>query len=56
MIVPECSDDEAQVWVSLQTDIWGNEVSFSISDANGVLVSGEGLGDYMVFDSVLLPR
>ena len=51
IIVPECSDDEAQVLVSLQTDIWGNEVSFSISDANGVLVSGEGLGDYMVFDS-----
>ena len=50
VIVPECSNDEAQVWVSLQTDIWGNEVNFSISDANGVL-AGEGLGDYMLFDS-----
>lgn len=50
VIVPECDEDEMQVVASLQTDIWGGEVSYSISDANGTILAGQGWGDYGTFD------
>ena len=50
VIVPECGENEMQVVATLQTDIWGGEVSYTISDANGVILTGQGLGDYGTFD------
>ena len=44
--MPECGDGEETVLVTLQTEIWGSEVSFVLSDANGVLAEGQGLNDY----------
>ena len=49
VIVPECTEDQLQVVATLQTDIWGGEVSFSISDDNGTLLSAEGLEDYATY-------
>ena len=46
VIVPECTENEAQVIATLQTDIWGSEVSYTISDDNGVLVDAQGVTDY----------
>ena len=46
VVVPECTENEAQVIATLQTDIWGSEVSYTISDDNGVLVDAQGVTDY----------
>ncbi len=51
VVIPDCETNQSQVLVTLQTDIWGSEVSFSISDDNGTLLTGEGLGDYAAFPS-----
>ena len=51
IVILECEANQTQVLVTLQTDIWGNEVSFSISNDNGILLTGEGLGDYTAFSS-----
>ncbi|MGB0249626.1 MAG: hypothetical protein ACPF91_06275, partial [Flavobacteriales bacterium] len=41
-----CADGEAEVLVTLHTALWGSEVSFILSDANGVVAEGEGYADY----------
>ena len=51
IVILDCEANQTQVLVTLQTDIWGNEVSFSISNDNGILLTGEGLGDYASFPS-----
>ena len=51
VVIQDCGSDQIQVLVTLQTDIWGNEVSFSISNDNGILLTGQGLGDYTAFPS-----
>ena len=40
-----CADGEAEVLVTLQTAMWGSEVSYILSDANGVVAEGEGYSD-----------
>ncbi|MDA9755633.1 hypothetical protein N9V29_01545 [Flavobacteriales bacterium] len=37
--------------VTQETSLWGNEVSFTISDDNGVLASGQGAADYTSFET-----
>ena len=44
----ECGSDELTVLLTLQTEMWGGEVSFILSDDNGVLAEGQGLNDYDV--------
>ncbi len=44
----ECGSDEVTVLLTLQTEMWGGEVSFILSDDNGVLAEGQGLNDYDV--------
>ena len=33
---------------TLQTELWGGEVSYTISDDNGILAEGQGIADYTV--------
>lgn len=47
----ECGDDSTTVLVTLQTAIWGNEVSFAISDLNGNLTVGQGLNDNDIYNT-----
>ena len=41
-------DCAVEVVATLYTDLWADEVSFTISDDNGVLVAGQGVADYSV--------
>ena len=36
---------------TLETSLWGSEVSFTISDDNGVLAEGQGAADYTSFET-----
>lgn len=44
--VPACGGDETAVLITLQTALWGDEVSFVLSDSTGVLAEGAGLDNY----------
>ena len=46
--VADCGSDEVQILVTLQTAIWGSEVSYVISNENGVLAEGLGPNDNSV--------
>ncbi len=46
-----CSENEVEVLATLQTALWGSEVAFVLSDANGPLLEGEGFEDYGSFYS-----
>lgn len=41
----ECADGEETVLVTLNTSIWGSEISFILSDANGVVAEGQNFND-----------
>ena len=36
---------------TLQTELWGGEVSYTISDDNGILAEGQGIADYNVLET-----
>lgn len=42
----ECNENQFLVLAQLTTEMWGGEVSFTISNDNGVLVEGYGNADY----------
>ena len=46
VVVPDCTEDELLVLATLETELWGGEVSFTISDDNGILAEGQGFADY----------
>lgn len=46
--VPECVSNETAVLITLQTALWGDEVSFTLSDSTGMLAEGTGEANYAV--------
>ena len=42
-------DCNAEVLVTLTTQLWGGEISYTISDDNGPLATGDGFTDYGTF-------
>ncbi|MDA8979021.1 T9SS type A sorting domain-containing protein [bacterium] len=46
VIAPACTENQLLAVATLTTNMWGGEVSFSISDGNGILAEGQGTGDY----------
>lgn len=44
-------DCNAEVLVTLTTQLWGGEISYTISDDNGPLATGDGFTDYGTFTS-----
>ena len=39
-------DCAVEAVATLYTDLWGDEISYTISDDNGILVAGQGTADY----------
>ena len=48
MTAQDCTLEASAV---LQTDIWGSEISFTISDDNGVIVEGQNFVDYTLTET-----
>ena len=46
VVVPECGENEWLAVATLTTEMWGGEVSYTISDDNGILAEGQGVADY----------
>ena len=42
---------ELEAVATLETSLWGSEVSFTISDDNGILAEGQGAADYASFET-----
>ena len=42
----QAQDCSTEVLATLTTQMWGGEISYTISDDNGVLVSEQNFGDY----------
>ena len=47
-ISQEC---DVEAIATLTTELWGTEISYSISDDNGILLAEEGFGDYGTYTS-----
>ncbi|MGB1057218.1 MAG: hypothetical protein ACPGYM_09820, partial [Flavobacteriales bacterium] len=45
----QAQDCSTEVLATLTTQMWGGEISYTISDDNGVLVSGQNFGDYSTY-------
>lgn len=46
VLVPECGENEWLAVATLTTEMWGGEVSYTISDDNEILAEGQGIADY----------
>ena len=49
--VPECGENQVMAVATLTTEMWGGEVSYTISDENGILAEGQGDADYAVSEA-----
>ena len=45
----QAQDCSTEVLATLTTQMWGGEISYTISDDNGVLVSGQDFGDFSTY-------
>ncbi|MGB1100714.1 MAG: hypothetical protein ACPGYS_07375, partial [Flavobacteriales bacterium] len=45
VLVPACGENELLAVATLTTEMWGGEVSYTISDDNGILAEGQGVAD-----------